>query len=618
MTSFLRPPTPPRSPHVTVAGTSFPFTSRLAIPSSQQAGTEQSTNPYSPALRRAMLQSKLRPGKRDVVVCLVTLLFAWVTIGMKSPSVDRGTYGSSYNLASPNMDSAKASWYGSHYISKVGNKFSNFKSFWPGSAKELEQLEDVLCPTMPGGGYESMDEQGLLGLGSKADNDEEEDDDVGVLGGATRITGHSPGWTVFENLYLFNGTLFIVTNDPHQYPELRLMTSTGLPANNEPGNEEAREPTGNELQFISVKDAKELWGDRIWAMEGMTWLFNDGQFIDHYYHFAAELFLGIWRSYTTLGKRFTASGETDLPAPARAWFIRATELTWRDKPRFNAAILWSAFPSLAVLYQDDWKDIARATSSGKPKAYYFPKAILADRSAAFRGPHCASTSRTVAEALHVGQTNQWWWEPIRRQVLRFAGTPEDVISRNLWGHGAVNPATFDHDSELRSSLGDPELAPPADWKPLVTYISRQSSRRRLTPESHADLVNALEKHSKAKGWELQIVEAEHMTKEEQLNLAARTTIMLGVHGNGLTHLLWMPPTPQSAVIEMFFVGGFARDYQWTAQNLGIRHFAVRHDEYATAPNEPKVDYPEGFQGTSITVVGEVVAQLIDDRLDGKV
>lgn len=35
--------------------------------------------------------------------------------------------------------------------------------------------------------------------------------------------------------------------------------------------------------------------------------------------------------------------------------------------------------------------------------------------------------------------------------------------------------------------------------------------------------------------------------------------MLGVHGNGLTHLIWMPATPRSAVIEMFFVGGFARD-----------------------------------------------------------
>lgn len=48
-------------------------------------------------------------------------------------------------------------------------------------------------------------------LSISADNDEEEDDDAGVLGGGTRITGHSPGWTVFENLYLFNGTLFIVT-----------------------------------------------------------------------------------------------------------------------------------------------------------------------------------------------------------------------------------------------------------------------------------------------------------------------------------------------------------------------------------------------------------------------
>jgi hypothetical protein len=91
---------------------------------------------------------------------------------------------------------------------------------------------------------------------------------------------------------------------------------------------------------------------------------------------------------------------------------------------------------------------------------------------------------------------------------------------------------------------------------------------------------------------------------------------------------------------MFIRGGFARDCksagssaetspltpslllrptdQWTAQNLGIRHFAVRHDEYSTAPNEPKVDYPEGFQGTGITVKGEVVAQLIDDRLAGKI
>jgi hypothetical protein len=61
-------------------------------------------------------------------------------------------------------------------------------------------------------------------------------------------------------------------------------------------------------------------------------------------------------------------------------------------------------------------------------------------------------------------------------------------------------------------------------KPLVTYISRQSSRRRLTPDSHADLVQALEEHSEKAGWELMVVEAEKLTKEEQLQLAARTTV----------------------------------------------------------------------------------------------
>ncbi|KAJ9119173.1 hypothetical protein QFC22_003665 [Naganishia vaughanmartiniae] len=564
--AFLRPGSPPRSPHAEVPPSAFVFPTSLQVPGFQpHAQSSEPTNPYSPALRRSMKHPGLRPSKRDVVVSLVTLLSAWLLLGMKHGSTDASSYGQPYGEAAE-VDQAKASWYGSHYIKKVSNKFSNFKTLWPGSAKELAQLEDVICPTLSDGTHGSYIHKGysdtVTRLSITADNDIEEDDDDGASGGATQLIGHQPGWTIFENLYLYNGTLYVPPNrhDLDQWPELRLMTSTGVPASSEPGNEEAREPTGQELKFLSVKEAKELWGDRIWAMEGMT----------------------------------------------------------RDKPRFNSAILWSAFPSISLLYQDDWQDVTRATASGKPKAYYFPKAILADRSAAFRGQACGSTSRTAASAMMLGEPSRWWWEPVRRQVLRFAGTPEDILNRNMWGYGAVNPAVLDANPDLKTALGHPEVVQPVGFKPLVTYISRQSSRRRLTPESHEDLVQALEKHSKAKGWELRIVEAEKMTKEEQLDLAARTTIMLGVHGNGLTHLLWMPPTPQSAVIEMFFVGGFARDYQWTAQNLGIRHFAVRHDEYATAPNEPKVDYPEGFQGTAITVVGEVVAQLIDDRLDGKV
>jgi hypothetical protein len=206
-----------------------------------------------------------------------------------------------------------------------------------------------------------------------------------------------------------------------------------------------------------------------------------------------------------------------------------TEQTWRDKPRFNPAILWSAFPSISVLYQDDWADIKRATSSGLEKAYIFPRAILADRSAAFRGPYTAVNSRTVASAVRVGDPGPYWWEPVRRQVLRFAGVEEEILNISLEGYGAIDPATFETDPEALKELTPPVREPFSTMKemrkkPLVTYISRQSSRRRLTPDSHADLVQALEEHSEKAGWELMVVEAEKLTKEEQLQLAARTTV----------------------------------------------------------------------------------------------
>jgi hypothetical protein len=45
----------------------------------------------------------------------------------------------------------------------------------------------------------------------------------------------------------------------------------------------------------------------------------------------------------------------------------------------------------------------------------------------------------------------------------------------------------------------------------------------------------------------------------------------------MTHLVHMKPTSISAVIEIFFPGGFARDYEWTARALGMKHFSVWND-----------------------------------------
>ncbi|WVO17415.1 hypothetical protein L204_105107 [Cryptococcus depauperatus] len=571
---------PLRSPHVEQS--SF-FASAFA----------SHTQPMSGHPRSSLF---LRPTRRDLLLCIVTLSFSYLLF---SPPLN--TQGVSVNPA---------------FASKYSHSWGRFGSFFPASSStSCPQInnEVIWSETVKPVGF-GVAGSGKFRQGTKVwagGEEEEEDDEFQTL--STVLKAHSPGWTIFEKLYIHNGSFYVVTENKDEYPELRMMISTGLPANNEPGNIEAREPRGNEIKYITPIEAAKFWGSRVYRLDGTTFLFNDGQFIDHYYHFAAELLLGAWRAYASYDQDISANGETTLVAPKRMWFLHQSVNEWRDKLNFNPTLLFALFPRTAILYPEDFRDFVNLTLSDKPKAFVLDRAILADRSAAFRGPFTNPTARTVAGALQVGTTSKWWWEPVRRAVLRYAGLDEDIIARNLEGHGAVDPVLL-HGAGV--DVVEP-LSLPGTYNPVITYISRQNSRRHLTPESHADLVNALTERAKKLNWELVIVEAEKMSKEEQFALAGRTTIMLGVHGNGLTHLIWMPATPRSAVIELFYKGGFARDYQWTAHALGIRHFAIQHDVIHTSPSIPLVSYPEGFQGTAITVSGKVVADLIENQLAGR-
>jgi hypothetical protein len=77
---------------------------------------------------------------------------------------------------------------------------------------------------------------------------------------ATSITYHAPGWTLFRNLYMSNGTLYILSSDQSLFPEIRMITSTGLFADNTPENIAAREPTAANMDFITPEEAQRRWG----------------------------------------------------------------------------------------------------------------------------------------------------------------------------------------------------------------------------------------------------------------------------------------------------------------------------------------------------------------------
>ena len=240
--------------------------------------------------------------------------------------------------------------------------------------------------------------------------------------------------------------------------------------------------------------------------------------------------------------------------------------------------------------------------------------------------------------IHVGG----WWAPIREAMWHFTGAEEAVVDLNrhlrqqeespylnsdipeVVGVDASASKTVlppvDAESRFQMVLHPPE-------KIVISYISRQRSRhRKLVEKDHLGLIEALMELVKEKNgerqaimdtldggnprdgltrnsdegyippeWEFNELYAEEMSKDDQIRAVSRTTVrmclcvacngadaifqfLVGVHGNGLSHLIFMKPNRYSTVIEIFYPEGFAHDYQWTTRALGMTHIAIWNDK----------------------------------------
>ncbi len=98
---------------------------------------------------------------------------------------------------------------------------------------------------------------------------------------SSKVLAHAPGWTLFRNLYMSNGTLFVVVDEEarERLPEIRMMVSTPLEAFASPENIAAREPTPSVMTVINPQEAASRWTtineegerlNRLWTVEGNT------------------------------------------------------------------------------------------------------------------------------------------------------------------------------------------------------------------------------------------------------------------------------------------------------------------------------------------------------------
>lgn len=395
----------------------------------------------------------------------------------------------------------------------------------------------------------------------------------------TRVLANSQGLTAFERVYLRNGIWYIVNdNKTGEVPPLHHIQVGYVPAPNQLNLKP--EQIAQHIQLISPADAAHILGPSSGRVDGTTWVWKENFFLAHFGHMAQELLFGSWKISSLAWPRMT-------PSPDRLMFTLFNQPEWRDKPGLNAYVLRAAFPSLSFLYRQDFEEFKNSSLT-----LSFDRLVFVDRQAAKLAPLNAAANKMVAQLGSIPSASPQWWEPVRLAVV-----------------GAIE-----------ASLPEPILDV-ANWKaprPMITYVSRQEAiQRRLRQEDHEELVKELEALKTRKNVDIGIVIWEKLSAAEQIRVASRTTIFLSLHGNGLSHQLWAPVTPDlSTTIEMLYPGGWARDFELVASMLGRRHYAFWDDELLWGSKmAPGMVMPEGFHAHSTPIKPAAVIQVLEAILD---
>jgi hypothetical protein len=100
----------------------------------------------------------------------------------------------------------------------------------------------------------------------------------------TRIIAHVPGecildahlfmltllqgWTIFDKMYIYNGTVYLVSDEPETFPDLKFITSPGEIIEDDKVG--VHLPTDKDMRIISTSAARKLFGTGANRVQGVT------------------------------------------------------------------------------------------------------------------------------------------------------------------------------------------------------------------------------------------------------------------------------------------------------------------------------------------------------------
>ena len=265
-----------------------------------------------------------------------------------------------------------------------------------------------------------------------------------------------------------------------------------------------------------------IQSDSYFKIPGTTLIFAASEqmkvFQHHYFHFLEEFIL----AYSAL---------CSLKCPQVTTVIFPSIDHWEGVNRITSDILNAIFPGVKILNKSQFAHLTQCNLS------HFENAIVVDRSGC-----CKNEMVCKYNKANIGHLDLIHLNDIRKM-------------RNcLW--------------DRLNTYNQPHR------KTTITYIKRNKGRRRLNAFLEKLMLMTL-RHQFPECL-IQEVSFENYPYSEQVQMIRNTDILLGVHGNGLTHSFLLPDN--SLTLEFFPEKSFRTDYQLVNKLAGHKYFALAAKE----------------------------------------
>jgi len=331
--------------------------------------------------------------------------------------------------------------------------------------------------------------------------------------------GGKPGFAYIQNAVLSpheRRLIYVSTGNKWEVEALLIFKnlSFGLPAPE--WKVDGQEELNHSVSSLKEDEVVLMWPDN----------YSDS-FMNHYFHFMEYLF-----------GCFALLREAKLDQKRVRFIIFPTHFDWEGaEPHFiNKKVLRALWPEAIILGAEKFAPVMQKVAAGwsfRSHPYLrIPHLVVLDR--------LAADQDILASQLH----------KMNGGILVYLRQHLPILQERLLEGLHLHRPALDPHSKAR-----------------VVIVDRETGDRSMDRA----LLESLSVNLTSRGFDVDVQKFEKLSFKDQISKVLTADVLLGVHGNGLTHAFWLKPS--AVVVEIFPRDYFAFDYQYLSESMSLPHIA---------------------------------------------